>query len=345
MAFDLHADSILVKVYFFPAFKSVQLGISKLDLVSQSIDHLNVRKGLQLGAFDLLKNYIIYAPQRNIDVAMLAFDCISPARSRLKMYVRSPYTSFDFAQKIMTLADKRRRVQMSSSLEKLHELWDLVTDDGRPKSASEELKHVAHRTAGILYNFEIKHGKRKPVPKVYIPVRHYGETIYRSCEACDHRFKSVASTGLVAIIPALSYICCECLHLAYDRLGDATSVSTSEGLRQRKWNSNIYRLYNNSQFSKGSLLFESQSLLKLIYTYPLFGRVQMWWTYKHKLRRWLLSSRVSRIWHSLPYISLYDHILRSKRQLLRAPGISCSLCIPDTNRDACTPAQAPLWTV
>ena len=175
VAFDLHADCILVKVYFFPAFKSVQLGISKLDLVSQSIDHLNARNGLQLGAFDLLKHYIIYSPHRNIDVEMLAFDCISPARSRLKIYVRSPYTSFDSVQEILTLGDKRRRVQMSSSLEKLHELWDLVTDDGRPKSASEELKQVAHRTAGILYNFEIKHGKREPVPKVYIPVRHYGE--------------------------------------------------------------------------------------------------------------------------------------------------------------------------
>ena len=58
----------------------------------------------------------------------------------------------------MTLGDNRRRVQMSSSIEKIHELLDLVIDDGRPKSASEELMQVAHRTAGISYNFEIKHG-------------------------------------------------------------------------------------------------------------------------------------------------------------------------------------------
>ena len=175
VAFDLHAECILVKVYFFPAFKSVQLGISKLDVVAQSIDHLNARKGLQLGAFDLLKHYIKHSPHRKLDVEMLAFDCIPPTRSRLKIYVRSPHTSFDFVQDVMTLGDKRRQVQMSSSLEKLHELWDLVTGDGRPKSASEELKQIAHRTAGILYNFEIKHGKREPVPKVYIPVRHYGK--------------------------------------------------------------------------------------------------------------------------------------------------------------------------
>ena len=64
---------------------------------------------------------------------------------------------------------------MAKSLEELHKLWDLVTGDGRTKSASEDLKRVSHRTAGILYNFEIQHGQRELVPKVYIPVRHYGK--------------------------------------------------------------------------------------------------------------------------------------------------------------------------
>ena len=76
----------------------------------------------------------------------------------------------------MTLGDQNRRLQMAKSLEELHELWDLVTGDGRTKPASEDLKHISHRTAGILYNFEIQHGKCELVPKVYIPVRHYGKS-------------------------------------------------------------------------------------------------------------------------------------------------------------------------
>ena len=71
---------------------------------------------------------------------------------------------------------------MAKSLEELHKFSDLVTEDGRTKSASEDLKHVSHRTAGFLYNFEIQHGKRELVPKVYTPVRHYGTSNLAICK-------------------------------------------------------------------------------------------------------------------------------------------------------------------
>ena len=174
-AFDLYGDSIMVKAYFIPALKSIQTGLSKLDLVSRSLVALNAQAGLDLGAFRLLRDYIDNSPHQEIEVEILAIDCVLPTKARLKIYVRSPHTSFRSVEDIMTLGDQNRRLQMAKSLEELHKLWDLVTGDGRTKPASEDLKHVSHRTAGILYNFEIQHGKWELVPKVYIPVRHYGK--------------------------------------------------------------------------------------------------------------------------------------------------------------------------
>ena len=174
-AFDLHGDSITAKAYFIPTRKSVQSGLSKLELVSRSLFALDAKAGIDLGAFCLLRDYINNSPHLEIDVEIFAIDCVLPAKARLKIYVRSPHTSFRSVEDIMTLGDENRRLQVAKSLEELHELWDLVTGDGGPKPASEDLEHVSHRTAGILYNFEVQDGKREPVPKIYIPVRHYGK--------------------------------------------------------------------------------------------------------------------------------------------------------------------------
>ena len=174
-AFDLYGDSIMVEAYFLPTLKSIQTGLSKLDLVSRSLVALDAQAGLDLGAFRLLRDYINNSPHQEIEVEILAIDCVLPTKARLKIYVRSPHTSFRSVEDIITLGDQNRRLQMAKSLEELHKLWDLVTGDGRTKGASEDLKHVSHRTAGILYNFEIQHEKRELVPKVYIPVRRYGK--------------------------------------------------------------------------------------------------------------------------------------------------------------------------
>ena len=43
-AFDLYGDSVMVKAYFLPALKSIQTGLSKLDLVSRSLVALNTKQ-------------------------------------------------------------------------------------------------------------------------------------------------------------------------------------------------------------------------------------------------------------------------------------------------------------
>lgn len=46
----------------------------------------------------------------------------------------------------------------------------------------QELPQVEHRTAGILYYFEVKANEALPVPKVYIPARHYVQNDFLALE-------------------------------------------------------------------------------------------------------------------------------------------------------------------
>ena len=175
-AFDLQQNGILAKAYFLPSVKAAETGLSKLDLMARSISRLQGRNGTDLEAFNVLQDFILSSAHLRIDAEILAIDCVVPDHSRLKIYVRSPQTSFDSVCQIMTLGDESCLRLLSDNLNELRHLWDAVMSTGVRKDSCQPLEYVAHRTAGILYNFEIRPGKQEIVPKVYIPVRHYGQS-------------------------------------------------------------------------------------------------------------------------------------------------------------------------
>ena len=107
--FDLHRDSIIAKAYFIPTLKSIQSRLSKFDLVSRSVVALDAQAGLDLGAFDLVRDYIDASPHQKIEVEIFAVDCVLPTKARIKMYLRSPHTSFRSVEDIMILGDQNRR--------------------------------------------------------------------------------------------------------------------------------------------------------------------------------------------------------------------------------------------
>jgi DMATS type aromatic prenyltransferase len=173
-AFDLYPTHPTAKAYFFPAFKAIKNAQSKLNILSEAFIRLPGYLASDYSAFDLLKSYM-QAPPANgsMEVEMLAIDCVVSAKSRYKIYTRSRFTNFDSVKTIMTLTGKLDSPNISKGLRELKILWDLLF--GASHSSTEELPHSDHRTAGILYNFEIRRYESLPVPKIYIPVRHYAQ--------------------------------------------------------------------------------------------------------------------------------------------------------------------------
>ena len=178
VAFDLEESSLVLKAYFIPAPKAAATGQTRIDIVSKAINSLpsaqlhSVSNSLSL-LFDYLKSS---AEHLQSEVEILGIDCVIPAESRLKIYFRSQSTSFDSVREVMTLGRKIGGYDSNRALEELEELWRLLLWPDESYSPKKELRRNAHRTAGILYYFEIRPGHPYPTPKVYIPVRHYAHS-------------------------------------------------------------------------------------------------------------------------------------------------------------------------
>ena len=175
IAFDFGKTSIMLKAYFFPAFKARESRMSALALISQAIAGLT-KFGLYFPGFEFLTDYIRMTTEGSrLKTEIFAIDCVKPASSRLKVYLRSQSTSFTSVHTNMTLGGKLRQSNLDKGIAELEKLWKYVLLPARNASADEELPHKAHRTAGILYYYEIKPDQLMPTPRVYIPVRHYGQ--------------------------------------------------------------------------------------------------------------------------------------------------------------------------
>ena len=175
LAFEFDRMNVAVKAYFIPV-KSIQTGESPLAIVTKALEGLNYPGG-GVTAHKVLHHFMLQnALGTSLQIVMLAIDCVEPCRSRLKYYVRSPYTSFSSVRTIMTLDNQLHGVKAQNGLETLRKLWQLVFGLEDDFALDENLASKRHETAGVLYNFDIRPGISSPEPKIYLPVRHYGRS-------------------------------------------------------------------------------------------------------------------------------------------------------------------------
>ncbi|MCJ1445421.1 MAG: hypothetical protein MMC23_005926 [Stictis urceolatum] len=174
MAFELHKGNIATKAYFVPV-KADQLGISRLEVLGEGIRHLQGPK-ISFPAYDVFEKFVSH-PQRYsaTDVIGVAVDCIAPEQSRLKLYIRSSKTTFKDVRAMLSM-DGAIDVISEADINELKELWYLVLGLSDSHQEDHELTSTAHATSGVLYNYDIKSGYLVPDPKIYIPVRHYGQS-------------------------------------------------------------------------------------------------------------------------------------------------------------------------
>jgi len=167
----------MLKAYFIPTFKAMMLGRSTWDIIVLAIQKLPGYSPLAFRGFVILQTFLMnHSQNSDLEAEIFAIDCVAPAESRLKIYMRSRSTSFAAVKNVMTLGGLLDKPALAQNLEELHELWKLVFSEEHGCSAHEELPAKDHRTAGTLYYFDIKQGKAHPGVKVYLPVRHYGRS-------------------------------------------------------------------------------------------------------------------------------------------------------------------------
>ncbi|KFY28583.1 hypothetical protein V491_00393 [Pseudogymnoascus sp. VKM F-3775] len=104
---------------------------------------------------------------KGLNVVMTSFDLLDPLRARIKIYARSYDLDFANFKDVYTLGGQIHAEEQEmnvfkefySALFNLPETWDGVT---------EHVKRLDTRHAGVLWQFELMHGKLTPEVKLYI---------------------------------------------------------------------------------------------------------------------------------------------------------------------------------
>lgn len=182
IAFDLRRKgSMRVKAYFLPFARAAYSQVSNFELIIRAIRSLPEARAGEFQALELLTEFTQKDPLGlALECDILGIDCVSEESARLKIYLRSRRTSFDSVKSIMTLGGRMQSPENEQAFRDLFELWQALFFRGEEQvtSTSVELPPCAHDTAGILYYFDFSRTNPKPVPKVYLPVRHYGKSDY-----------------------------------------------------------------------------------------------------------------------------------------------------------------------
>ena len=172
LAFDLaHNGQVAMKAYLIPV-KAEQIGVTRLEVISEAIQALPSA----FPSFVTLQRFLSTHPLGcDISIVGLGVDCLHPNRARLRLYIRSPNTSFEKVCDMLTLDGALPAFESKSALTKLRNLWNILLSLPQDSSTSSELNVVGHETGGVLFSFDVKPGNSHPDPQVYVPVKHYAE--------------------------------------------------------------------------------------------------------------------------------------------------------------------------
>ncbi|EEU33551.1 uncharacterized protein NECHADRAFT_15792, partial [Fusarium vanettenii 77-13-4] len=175
-AFDLKKGEIVNKVYFFPGSVTCTANQPELMVISDAIKSAPGWESESLGSFDTFVDYVDQHSDSGFEVDMLALDLVPSESSRIKIYFRDRRTNFQAVKDTMSLGGRLpcSSPDVEEGMQKLRRLWNTLLGTG---NAADDisLPYKDHRTAGILYNVEIRRHNEMPKVKVYIPVRHYAK--------------------------------------------------------------------------------------------------------------------------------------------------------------------------
>lgn len=172
LAFEFIDQRPRVKAYMLPLVKAIQTSQTTSTVVQEALASLAQEYQALPALYKLLEFLETTSKNHRLQPMIVGVDCVEPSKSRIKVYVRSPDTSYASVAAIMGMFDDGCSTQ--NGLKELRHLWQLVLGLKDNFNPEDDLPFKAHCTSGVLYYFEVHAGSWNIKPKVYIPVKHYG---------------------------------------------------------------------------------------------------------------------------------------------------------------------------
>ncbi|TDZ15818.1 7-dimethylallyltryptophan synthase [Colletotrichum orbiculare MAFF 240422] len=246
ISFDLEGEHPAPKVYFYPIPVSLLRDTHAGDVIAETLQQLplNVTPSLRhITDFLARHNRGRAHGAENLRPELVAFDAVAPELARFKIYVRTKATCMARVRDIYTLGGALGGPLVEGGLDLIRLFYLHVLGLTAPE---EELPASSHRTAGIIFNMEIKHNQARPVPKVYIPVRHYGGTDLRIAQNLSAFFRACGFAHM-----AETYV--DAVQKAFCTQDFSTTIGRHSyvGLSFNKAGPYITMYYNTMTFSAG----------------------------------------------------------------------------------------------
>ncbi|RAH51240.1 putative tryptophan dimethylallyltransferase [Aspergillus brunneoviolaceus CBS 621.78] len=167
--FDLRPQAVSVKGYTFPGFKCHASGRSFGKLFAESIQPIADRIG-HFPSFDKVNEYLEETNGYS-QVAFWSFDCVDPAKSRLKLYSSSNEVVWSKIEEIWTLGGRADTSTVKEGLKYLSQLWQLTKVEEGHRAFTGGFDDGKDSTpTPMVWNYEMKAGEEIPVTKFYFPI-------------------------------------------------------------------------------------------------------------------------------------------------------------------------------
>ena len=121
-------------------------------------------------------------------------DTVEPSKNRLKVYARCSATNLSGVVSAMTLGDHPTLVShpgIQHAIANVTHLWCLMFgQDAVDNDVSLSSKNTIY-TKGIVVYYDLTPGRAIPMPKVYIPVRHYANSDAHVCQVMSQYYRDI----------------------------------------------------------------------------------------------------------------------------------------------------------
>lgn len=192
------------KGYFLPHLRSQATGVSRTELVTNCMTALGLES-----PWAMILSYISTLPlDHQAGPEIVSVDCVESSKNRAKVYIRTQASSLRTIIDLMTLGGTLSSPSILSAIATLRHLWHLlfeVDEDVSLQSTS-----PGHYASGFVVYFEMGLGRPTPLPKAYIPVRHYCDNDMQIAKALAQYYKEIGLPSVgdryVADIQSFLYV-------------------------------------------------------------------------------------------------------------------------------------------
>ncbi|KAM5449930.1 hypothetical protein MaudCBS49596_004692 [Microsporum audouinii] len=196
--FDFSDDGeISVKGYVFPRVKATANDIPVDTLVFEGLRDFEKKNDCS-APLALLREYLQTLSTES-NIGFLAWDCVAPSKSRLKIYIGNADVTMNNIEDLFTLGGRLVDPTTLKGLELLRQLWKAVgvkegTRDMVPYFDDPLQVPSQGQRAPLLMNYEMMPGHPYPIGKFYLPT--HGENNLQVAKGLSEFFAYVGWTEL-----------------------------------------------------------------------------------------------------------------------------------------------------